>query len=499
MVTRRTVLRHGVYATVSAAAAAVVGRTVRAQATPAGAFDFFISPGGSDSNPGTYDRPWSITAINTRQRDYAGKRVGLLDGTYNAYAACHRPGPGDGTWVGLAVNGGPSATSPTVVAAVNARKAILTNVDPTTGAPATSGMAIIGQGYLQVPNRGNLILDGLYINHAWGAAIFFLPFFPSGGAAAKGGATGIIIRNCEISNIDGVVADNVGAIKLRQCTGVLVSNNTIHSVQPNPLKANPGNASGIFSFKCLSNIYEYNTVFDCNSGIHDKNDHNGNHTYRYNHVESTGTYAANVLMDCSGGDPGDVVTAHNNLLIGPPNRAIWDGQGIVMPSKQSLVFYNNTCVGGGFFYPAGGPQSSPPAMVTLYNNILTSLAFCSGSVALSNYNVFTVTGGIIGLRSVSAPLTYAPFRYTLSDWQKATGHDRDSTTFGSDPKSLFLAAAKLDAASYQLQSSAAARNLGRIGGKASGAVTDAGAWGGGATRIGCDFGPTPRSPKLNIS
>src|SRR5215469_4145086 len=159
MVTRRTVLRHGVYATVSAATAAVVGRTVRAQSTSTGAFDFYISPGGSDSNPGTYDRPWAITAINTRQRDYAGKRVGLLDGTYNAYAACH--GTGAPSRVGLGVNGGPSATSPTVVAAVNARKAILTNVDPTSGAPATSGAPIMGQGYLQQPNKGNVILDGL--------------------------------------------------------------------------------------------------------------------------------------------------------------------------------------------------------------------------------------------------------------------------------------------------------------------------------------------------
>jgi hypothetical protein len=491
MITRRAVLRHGVYASLSAAATSVIGPTVRAQSSSSGGFDFYISPTGSDSNPGTHDRPWAITAINTRQRDYAGKRVGLLDGTYNVFVPCQT---GRDSTVGLEVNGGPNAASPTVIAAVNARKAILTDINPATGAPATTGAPIIGQGYLRVPNKGNVILDGLYIHQAWGAAIFFLPLVPP--SNPEGGATGIIIRNCEIDNVGGIVANNVGAIKLRWCTGAVITNNTIHSVQPDPGKANPGNAVGIFSFCCHSNIYEYNTIFDCGSGIHDKNAHNGNHTYRYNLVESAGTYPINAIMGGSGGDAGDVLTAHNNLLIAP-GKAVWDGSNVPMPSHQSLVFYNNTCVGGGFFYPAYGQQSSPPAMVTLYNNILTNVLVCNGSVALSNYNVFTNTRAAFAQTAVTDPRGKST-RYTLSEWQKATDQDRDSTTFASAPETLFLAAAKLDAASYQLQPTAVGRNLGRVGGRASGAATDVGAWGGGATRIGCNFRPTPRSPLLKI-
>ena len=46
-------------------------------------FDYYVSTTGSDSNAGTLASPWAITAINTKQATYAGKRVGLLPGTYD--------------------------------------------------------------------------------------------------------------------------------------------------------------------------------------------------------------------------------------------------------------------------------------------------------------------------------------------------------------------------------------------------------------------------------
>src|SRR5690348_7718458 len=53
-------------------------------ATSAGQpFDFYISTTGSDTNAGTLASPWAITAINTKQATYAGKRLGLLPGTYD--------------------------------------------------------------------------------------------------------------------------------------------------------------------------------------------------------------------------------------------------------------------------------------------------------------------------------------------------------------------------------------------------------------------------------
>src|SRR5579863_9641682 len=113
MVTRRTLLKQGVYATLSAATASIVTRVASAQSASSASFDFYISPTGSDSNSGTLDQPWAITAINTRRGDYAGKRVGLLDGTYNVHALCQAAPSWSSS--ALAVNGGSSSTSPTII------------------------------------------------------------------------------------------------------------------------------------------------------------------------------------------------------------------------------------------------------------------------------------------------------------------------------------------------------------------------------------------------
>jgi hypothetical protein len=484
MISRRTVLKQGVYATLSAVTAAALGRSARAQGASSGGFDFYISPSGSDSSPGTFEQPWAITALNTRRPDYAGKRVGLLDGTY--YVVTVGVTDKSGSQVALAVNGGPSPASPTVVAAVNARQAILTPADPYKGAP------IIGQGYLQMPNKGNVILDGLYITRASGSGIFFFPVIVPN--VQEGGTTGIVIRNCEIHDLGGNEANNPAGIKLRNCTGTLVSNNKIHSVQMAP----GHNAAGILSFNCRSNIYEYNTIFDCNSGIYDKNPHTGNHTYRYNHIEIAGAYPANALTDCSGGDAGDLVTVHNNVLIAPN---LWDGADPAMPSKQSLLFYNNTCISKGrIFYPAGGALSSPPAMVTLYNNIIYSsgVTVCAGSIALCDYNIYRAGGLVVGLTQVAAPRGPGT-AYTLSEWQKTSGQDAHSVVSNAAPSALFGSTRSLEPGTYQLQASSAGRNLGRAGGVSSGAATDVGAWGGGTTRVGCDFGPAPRAPALGVS
>src|SRR5579872_1515131 len=79
--TRRQLLKAGgMLIPAAALAPGIFLRTARASA--AAPFDYYISTTGSDSNPGTLASPWAITAINTKQSTYAGKRVGLLPGTY---------------------------------------------------------------------------------------------------------------------------------------------------------------------------------------------------------------------------------------------------------------------------------------------------------------------------------------------------------------------------------------------------------------------------------
>jgi hypothetical protein len=490
MVTRRSLLRQGGLAALTATAMPIFIRDVLAQSA---SFDYYIGPSGSDSNPGTASQPWSITAINTKQAVYAGKRVGLLDGTYNVYSLCQA-----GAWnqPALRVNGG-TASSPTVVQAVNARKAILTAANPSGGAYPTTQCAIIGQGYMGQPNPGNVILDGLYLTRSYQSAALFYPVqTPSG----QGGATGVVIRNCEIYDISGYENDNMNGIMFYYLTGALVQNNKIHSVQASP----GGDCAGILTFNCKSNVYEFNTIYDCNVGILDKNGNNGNHTYRNNYIEILGLYPVSCLQDCMGGNSGDTVTIYNNVFVG---RTIWDGvDANHSPSLQAVVFYNNTCYypHGGF--PGAGVYCPTSASVKFYNNIvacagtpgyLGMATFCKGSLAQSNYNCFqcaSPSGNLLGISAPTSPGT--PTLYTLSGWRQATGQDSGSIAVAQS--TMFAAVAALSPTGYQTLVSSAT-TLGRIGGVSSGTVTAAGAWGNGATQIGCNFGPIPRPPVLSVS
>jgi hypothetical protein len=506
MVTRRTLLKQSACAALAwRAAPALIGTAYAASVSPSG-FDYYIGPDGEDSNPGTYARPWSITAINTHRAVYAGKRVGLLDGTYNVHDLCQK---GSRHVPALGVNGGPSADAPTVIAAVNPRRAILTGADPSGGAYPTNECAIIGQGYLQTPNTGNVVLDGLSVTRSYQYGILF--YAPVGTefqtALVEGGSTGFVVRNCEIYDIAGLMNDNIAGVQMWFCTGALISNNNIHSIQP-PAPRPAGN--GIQAFRCHSNIYEFNTIYDCSLGIYDKNNTNGNHTYRYNYIECAGLTPGSILLDGSGGNPGDTLTVHNNVLVGP---SIFDGlDALVAPSPQSLLFYNNTCVFGGpkqadrgIFYPAGGNTISPAAMVTIYNNIVQCtgqvgygglLSLCAGTIALSDFNVLSAVGSnpLMSLVPVTQPRA-VPRIYSLADWRSVTGMDRHSTTSAA----TFASAMDRTPTGFQLRAGSTHTTAGRVGGVASGAPTAVGAWGGGATQIGCNFGPAPKPVPLSVS
>jgi hypothetical protein len=495
VLTRRTVIKQGGYAALAVAGAPLFVREARARPTPT-TFDYYIGPSGSDSNPGTQSQPWAITAINTKQSVYAGKSVGLLDGIYNVHALCQ---VGNYSIPALRVNGGTSS-SPTIVAAVNPRQAILTGANTSGGGFPTTQSAIIGQGHTGQSNIGNVILDGLYITNALQLGI---TFYPNSGQA-QGGATGTVVRNCEICNIAGNENGNVAGILFYYNTGALVQNCRIHGVTPTSGKVGEWDCAGIFSQLCLGNTYEYNTVYDCNCGIYDKNAPNGGHTYRYNYIEIIATYPNYGLVDCAGGLAGQTTTVSNNNFVAP--TIAWGSDASHFPALQSWVFYNNTC-----WYPNGGftrggvflPSAGSGANVTFYNNIIAcsgaiqsngSACFCGGSVVKSDYNCYQgalSNGTIIGISPTSSP--YAFRNYTLAGWQSLSGFDTHSVQVATG--TLLGSWQSLNPASFQAMP-AKVQTLGRVAGVSTGAVTTAGAWGNGATQIGCNFGPVRNSAVL---
>jgi hypothetical protein len=519
MLTRRSLLKRGGCAVLATAVPGFI-RTASAQST---SYDFYISPSGSDSNPGTLASPWSITAINSHWGTYAGKSVGILPGTYNIYSLCQA---GSFNQPALSVNGGTSG-SPTLIQSTTPRGAILTAANPSGGGYPTVACGIFGQGqYTKAPpNLGNVIIDGLYLTRSFqfGFAFFLAgPSGVSGGAGVEGGPTGLEVRNCEVYDIGGNDNDNVAAIYLQGYTGAWIHNNRLHSVQPATNGQNPDDVAGIYSYYCHSNIYEYNSIYDCNNAIFDKYYPNGNHTWRYNYMESAGLYPQNVVHGGSGGQiSGDTQTVHNNIMLCPSANG-WDASLSNTVSSQSLVFYNNTMVFGSgnsaISYPSGGASTSPKAMVTNYNNVYHVSSGALGykgvlgvglnSIQQSDYNLYgavAASGKYLTLAPTSAIGTPSA-SYTLSQGQSALGLDTHSVAVDPTFVKPTLSAASLNPAGWALVAgsagSASSSSPGRVGGVSSGAVCDMGAWGGAPapTQIGCNFSAaTPGPPVLTVS
>ena len=585
MVTRRTVLKKGGCIALASAVPLFI-RTARAQS--ATTFNYYISPTGSNSNPGTLASPWAISALNSLGSTYAGKSIGFLPGNYSAYALCQASGVGGGDdYCAYSIQGG-TASSPTYIGSSNAqgayspRLAILdahrtisaitaisqgatttVTVNSSAGSnPFSSGQIVAINGvqgmtqinglYLTVGNlggssgnwtftvnngvggsalnslgfgaytsggyagqgypssecgilgqlssqsgRGNVTIDGLVLTGSYESAINIY----GASSGSEGGAGGVSIQNCEIWDISGYWNDNVAGISCKYLTGMLVHNCKIHQIIPT--SGSGADCFGINVFNCYSNIYEYNTIYNSNIGICDKNSSNGNHTHRYNYIEQSASVGPNYYQCIAaslGGLAGDTHTIHHNILIGPD---IWNGDTAgAFPSPEKALFYNNTCYGS--FNSTGAtwcPVDAINGFVTHYNNIYYCtgtpnyqgfIQFTTGGIRLSDYNAYNLNGSYFVLGNGSGG--YAGIAYTFANWKTTTGADTHSV-IGSPS---FASPTSLNPNGYQLNAGAG-KGTGSTTGTSGGTACDMGAWGfdpalgGPPTQIGCNFGSVPNA------
>jgi hypothetical protein len=495
-----------------------------------GTFDYYISPTGDDNNVGSLASPWSVTALKSKWTTYTGKKVGCLPGTYThgtvggvqttLYSLCNSLG-NTTNQMAIPINGGTAGT-PTLIQSTVARGAIFDASNPVGGALPTNECPLFGQGLYgsTVPHPGNIIIDGICVRKVYQTGI---SFFPTAATTEGAGPTGIEIRNCEIAHISGTDNDNVAGIYLQGCNAAWVHNCVIHDVQG--AAANQDDVAGIYSYYCRSNIYEYNTIYDCNNAIYEKYFPNGNHTWRYNYFEGNGQYPQNCVHGGSGGMVnGDVQSIYNNIMLAPQTGimdaslggAPAEGSAQGGGSQQSLSFHNNPClfkgaasggnvVGSGITYPAIGSQSplAIPATVTQYNNVFYNISaniqylgvwtYPTGSISLSDYNLVGTLAGssnTLGMSPLSSLL--AGTLYTLANWRSNFGFDAHSaalnptfvtptyidTTY-SNPSGY---AQGFNPAGWKLTGgtagSASGSNPGHVGGVSGGAAIDMGAWGG---------------------
>jgi hypothetical protein len=536
---RRSVIKHGAAALGALALPLLPRRAARAQSVT---FDYYISPTGSDSNPGTQAEPWAITAINTKQSVYGGKRVGLLDGTYPMYSMVNG---GSYTRAALLVNGGTSP-SPTVIAAVNPRMAILDahSTPGTTGSGYPTGtQAVIGIGPSDAPPvKGYFTLDGLVIT---GSNTIGVTVTGVGGIAGSqqvptgqkyaggyyGGIPEVTIQNCEIYDIYSTnYGNNPGAVKMSYTTGLKLINNKIHPM----LTSSSPLVTGFVSFNCYQNEYTYNSFYsmDC---IEEKEGPQGGTLLAYNYIEGF-NQSLSTIRDFCGGALGWTNTFHHNIIVGFETFDMADSTNPSQFSQESIVSYNNTFYyGGGIFSTAGfdckvwgsNGSTSPAARLTHYNNIY----YCTGSgltgsdviftldtgtIANSDYNCFRPNAATYNLLYSQPAGSTALTGHTLAGWQSVSGMDTHS--IANNPRLANPVTARSGGtpvpAGFQLSGtygnggSSPCAGAGRVGGTSGGATCNMGAWDGTVTQIGCDFASngaadassaTPRAPILSIT
>jgi hypothetical protein len=433
--------------------------------TTAPAYDYYISPGGSDSNAGTLASPWSITAFNSKQSVYAGKSIGVIgdvggvqtplqtgsEGSlYSMLVAENGGTPG----CALQVNGGTSG-SPTYVASCTslgvyeAGWAIIDASNPSGGGLAGGSGGgpngiIMGQVFYEttaaqyrVANSGYVTLDGLVVRNGNYAGIQF-------GDIQSGALSGVIIQNCQVYNITcSTSSENPGGIFLGNTIGVQVLNCLIYNCQNSGGSYPTWGTGGITTYKAIGLIVTGCTIYGCGYAIQNK-DANQWGTYSYNYFDcgtlgsATGLEYVNAIKSCEPGN-GETLTLHHNIIVGDGYYG-YGADGTKISGNAS--FYNNTfytppAVTAGA-YCAWFDTTTGAGPFEWYNNVVYYNAYGVNQGAASGCLSWTPTSGL-----VAANVNYNYYgtgmnfgngssaNQTLAQWQ-AAGYDVNSIS-GASP------------------------------------------------------------------
>lgn len=533
---RRDVLRAGGLLLPATALAPALFTRVSRAATTSTAFDYYISTGGSDSNAGTLASPWAITAINTKSSTYAGKRLGILPGTYDVSSLMgtfHSPA--------LQINGGPSSSTPTYIGTSNsagqyqAATATLdakgssgfyggsnSHVSTVIGtANGTSG----GAGGPATPaNWGNWILDGLQIT---GFSIWALQVGSYDGTGGQ--VPNTTIQNCILHDSNGASAPYSGAhtgpMELYCYNNCLVTNCWFY----NNLNVNAdsthcecitawggvggGSSQGLTIQLCT--FVNTGGVY----GIYDTGVISGT-TIQQCYFDMTtagsGTGVPNGIAIMGFGNTGASGGAgsifRNNIFRGGGAIDASAGNTAEDYWATTAAYYNNTWdLAGGAGYSAAGvgfrfmEASGHTGIFSCYNN----LCYDNGQTGSINYgyNACNTDGfavcdyNIYGARN--AFTTYgangggSPNTGAFSAWKSAIGGDAHSLANSANPFTNI----GVNALQYKVQAGSPAYQAGRLKGVTSGAVCHIGAWDGTVTQIGYSAAGIvqPNPPVLTVS
>lgn len=481
-------------------------RDAQAQST---SFDYYISSTGSDSNSGTLTNPWAVTSLQDTSRNnqlISGKRVGLIGGTYNVTTMTSGSSPSDYAHPVFHVPAGTSA-SPTYVGScdsngVYSRGAAIFLYGPSSGVNAVFG---------QNPNSGGYwILDGVVINGGGYGGSLIYATYPTTGSIYTGGGTGqgITIQNCEIYGITATsVGTNEACIFLQGALNAIIRNNYLHDVQK---PSQPDHAHAYEEYGSTGTQFIYNTVVNCCTGVDAKAGDAGT-IVAYNYFYNTGLPAAGsncaVLQGFDGaeGNPNSPNTAysiHHNVFdsCGAPHAC-----DVNNTAAQAINWYNNTSYSTiKTSATALDLRTSASNLIQCYNNIIVvtasaagaytgTIALTDGGYTILDYNDYYFADYASGWGLSASTVG------SLAAWQSASKADLHSIV--SNPGFASAITPGTGPAQFQLASSSPCKGTGSNNGSSSGTACDMGAWGNGATSIGCNFfsSVVPNPPTLSIT
>lgn len=412
--------------------------------TAAEIFDFYISPTGSDANPGTLASPWAYTALYSKSSTIAGKRVGALDGTYDLSAASGAgTNTGDSGWAqAIRSTASGSSGTPTVIKAVNARQAIFTSYNGSTYFQ-TSG---VGAPTLIECQATFVEFDGIVLT----------------GTAGHGftiAVSNVTVKNCHIYDMDsgrhtGQADTNMGGIYFRGSspakTGILIQNCKIHDIVSGG--SSPGDANAVGDLFGVDGVtIERCTIYNVRTASYWKvNAFNA--VFRYNHVyecvmtledwaTGTGTneiYGNIIHGNNMGGAPSSnnngaaatIARVYNNTIIftlisGANAASAWGGYVVMQGSGTAgeIQWYNNAVdldvglsLGDLYRWPAS--TEAPTTRITTWDyNAQTRFKATDNVGALSTTSLATWQGfgydthspalGSLGLVDRTAPSVVA--------------------------------------------------------------------------------------------
>ncbi|HJS89974.1 MAG TPA: hypothetical protein VJ738_08435 [Steroidobacteraceae bacterium] len=622
-VTRRDLLKVG-GVVIPAAMLLPPWRSARAQ-TAAAPFDFYVSPTGSDSNPGTVAEPWAITSLMLIARNpynvancnaTSGKRIGFLPGTYylttafkgtiasgsnmmtvSGITGAITPGMHLVSGLGSAFSTGKYGWGPMVTAVSGSTITLNTNAsaglsgativatfmvqDPigalqligstnsssptywgssdssgnesarTATLDAEGGSGVYG-GYMTTSSNtesmsiiahigeypstytvGNATLSGLVLR---GYSYYGIQIGAHSMEDGPPGITGIIIQNCEIT--DGNTSafyphvDNTTAIWIDCTTGALIRNNWIHDcVGP---KGTGDHLSAIqiwgayatHDFITTGTIIEYNTCVNAGN-IYGKEVCIDQTTVRYNYLDTSALTNSAGMQDFTGapttGLSGTTYFYNNIVVFNAANQEGGIFGGPTLSNSYGLTtaveVYNNTIIvtkGGVATVPWLTGSGGAVRAVKYYNNIYVNSSTSGGNdlgvgnhatnpavPAVWDYNLdyspnVQLSWTLYENSSFTTPIgsytTAASFAAALASNGGISNAEAHSI-IGTAP--TFVNTGTY-AQRYQLASGSAGKGAGSTTGTSSGSACDMGAWGNGATWIGCNFAyEGPSAPVLD--